>query len=68
MFWLSQTCADEESAELYSMKRLNPAATDTFEEHLLICPPCVERVEDAQDYIAVFRAAVQLGFNAGYRA
>lgn len=68
MLCFPQTCADDESAELYTMNRFNPAAAGAFEEHLLICASCVDRVEEAQDYILVFRAAAQLGFSAGYRA
>ena len=51
------SCVDDQTAELYAMNRLNPACADVFEKHLLICSPCIERVEDAQEYIAIFRAA-----------
>lgn len=62
------TCADDESAELFAMNRLNPAAAVDFEEHLIMCRWCADRVEEAQDYILAFRGAVQIGFSAGYRA
>ena len=52
------SCIDDQTAELYAMNRLNPSSTDLFEEHLLVCSPCVDRVEEAQEYITVFRAAV----------
>ena len=52
------SCVDDHTAELYSMNRLTPLAAEMFEEHLLICSPCVDRVEQAQEYITVFRAAV----------
>ncbi len=39
------------------MNRLIPACAEVFEKHLLICSACIDRVEDAQEYIAIFRAA-----------
>lgn len=39
------------------MNRLSPSATNTVEEHLLVCSPCINRVEDATEYVALFRAA-----------
>ena len=51
------SCVDDQTAELYAMNRLNPACVEVFEHHLLICSPCIDRVEDAQEYIAIFRAA-----------
>ena len=29
-----------------------------LEEHLLVCPDCVERVESTQDYVDALRAAM----------
>lgn len=51
------SCADDQTAELYAMNRLNPASTETYEEHLLICSPCIDRVQGSQEYIVIFRAA-----------
>ena len=39
------------------MNRLSPSATATVEEHLLVCSPCISRVEDATEYVALFSAA-----------
>lgn len=47
------------------MNRLNPVAAGDFEDHLMACPPCVDRVEEARDYVLLFRKAA---FSAGYRA
>ena len=55
---MNLSCADDHTSELYAMRRLNPLSTELFEEHLLICSPCVDLVEDALEYIAVFRGAV----------
>ncbi len=55
---MTLSCADDQTAELYAMRRLNPLSAERFEEHLLVCSPCVDLVEEAQEYIAVFRAAV----------
>jgi hypothetical protein len=40
------------------MDRLGSPATDALEEHLLACPPCVFRVEEATEYVAVLREAL----------
>ena len=39
------------------MHRLGPSATAAYEEHLLMCSACVNRVEEASAYVAAFRAA-----------
>ena len=54
----SLSCADDQTAELYAMNRLNAVSAEMFEEHLLVCSQCVDLVEGAQEYIALFRAAV----------
>ena len=51
-------CADDQTAELYAMNRLNPLSSEIFEEHLLVCSPCLDLVEEAQEYVEVFQAAV----------
>ena len=50
-------CGDDQTAELYAMNRLNPLSAEMFEKHLLICSPCVDRVEEAQEYIIMFLSA-----------
>ena len=52
------SCADDETAEWYAMNRLDPIAVEAFEEHLLICSPCIDRVMNCDEYIQLFRAAV----------
>jgi hypothetical protein len=32
-----------------------------LEEHLLICPECVDRADEAQDYVDAMRAAIIKG-------
>jgi hypothetical protein len=39
------------------MNQLGSPATDALEEHLLACSTCVDRVEEAREYVSVFRAA-----------
>jgi hypothetical protein len=33
----------------------------SLEEHLLICPECVDRADEAQDYVDAMRAAIIKG-------
>ena len=55
---LHLSCCSHETAERFAMNRLGPSVMDAFEEHLLICSPCANRVEEAAEYVAVFRAAI----------
>lgn len=50
-------CSDDNTVELYALNRLSPATTDAFEEHLLICPACAARAEEADEYVLLFRTA-----------
>lgn len=50
------SCCNEETAERFAMNRLSASALEAFEEHLLICSPCVDRVEGIHEYIDAFRA------------
>jgi len=50
-------CADHETAELYATEQLSPAAVENFEEHLMVCAYCVDRVEGAYQYLNGYRAA-----------
>ncbi len=51
------SCADDQIVELYAMNRLDPTALEAFEEHLLICSSCIDRVTNTDEYILLFRAA-----------
>jgi hypothetical protein len=46
----------EESLELYSMGRL---PQHEFEEHLLVCPVCEERLTESDRYVRVMREATR---------
>lgn len=51
------SCYDYETAERFALNRLGPSIMEAFEEHLLVCSACVSRVQEATEYVAVFRAA-----------
>jgi len=44
--------------ERYAMGRLSPEECDSFEEHLLICPICQERLGAVEEFIVTIRAAL----------
>ena len=48
---------DADEIESYSMGTLPEEERDRFEEHLLICEFCRNRVEKSDDYIAAMREA-----------
>jgi hypothetical protein len=51
----------EEVAEAYVMETLDAADAAAFDEHLLVCDPCLAIVEAAYDYVrAMPRAGEQL--------
>lgn len=39
----------------------NEAELEPLEEHLLCCPKCVERAEEAADYVDAIRAGIIVG-------
>src|SRR5207244_830091 len=45
--------------EMYSMGKLNDADSARIEEHLLICGPCRERLEETERYAAAMRSAAR---------
>ncbi len=47
-----------EVAEAYAMERLAADKVEAFENHLLICPDCQDRVADADAFIWSIRAAL----------
>jgi hypothetical protein len=48
--------------ERYAMARLSPLECASFEEHLLICPICQERLAGVEEFVVIIRAAlVELG-------
>lgn len=49
----------EDDLELYSMGRLVGAQLEQVEEHLLVCEHCQNRLLEADEFIAAFRAAVK---------
>lgn len=50
---------EEESLELYAMKRLQAEEADQVEDHLLFCEACRIRLEETERYIAGFRLAAR---------
>lgn len=44
--------------ELYSMGRLSEEAASPLEEHLLLCEPCRNRVDDSDEFVATMRNAL----------
>ena len=52
---------DEHEVERYSMRQMGEGESAAFEEHLLICEVCQQRVQESDDYVtAMGRAAAQL--------
>jgi len=51
--------AQEETLEQYSMGRLPEDEVGPFEEHLLICPVCQDRLEETDAFIQAARLATQ---------
>ena len=45
----------EESFELYSMGRLPEKELGNFEEHILVCPACEERLTESDRFVRVMR-------------
>jgi ribosomal protein S27AE len=48
----------DEFLESYSLGRLNEAACEVLEKHLLICEECRERLSDADHYVGVMRSGL----------
>ncbi len=49
--------ASEEVLEAYSLGTLSGEELDEFEEHLLVCPLCQDRLEETDRFIRAFRSA-----------
>lgn len=45
----------EEAIELYSMERLDETLMEAFEEHLLLCTACQDRLEEADQFVHAYR-------------
>ena len=50
---------EEETLELYALGRLDEPELGEVEEHILICAPCQERLDEATDYVALMREAAR---------
>jgi len=48
----------EDALEQYAMGKLGSDEAAPLEEHLLICPRCLQRLDETEDYIRVIRAAL----------
>lgn len=55
MAW--QHISDEDLERYYLGMVTDESELASLEEHLLACPSCVERAEEAQDYVDAMRAA-----------
>jgi anti-sigma factor RsiW len=53
------SCPGNDLVELYAMGRLEADAAASFEEHWLVCPSCMERVAQAEEFAAAIRRAAQ---------
>jgi anti-sigma factor RsiW len=51
--------ASEEVLERYSLGVLSEAETEPFEEHLLICPVCQDRLEEMDAFVGATRRAAE---------
>lgn len=50
---------EEEILELFAMNRLNGPELDRFEDHLLRCGHCQDRLDEVTAYVAVMREAAE---------
>jgi hypothetical protein len=53
------THASDEVLEQYSLGKLPEREVETFEEHLLICPACQDRLGEMDRYVRVTRSALE---------
>jgi hypothetical protein len=62
--------ASEETLERYALGTLLEAETEPFEEHLLVCPVCQDRLAEMDAFVAATRRAAErmLGESPGGRA
>ncbi|MBA3974565.1 MAG: hypothetical protein C0504_10150 [Candidatus Solibacter sp.] len=52
-------CLSETELEDFLHNRLSGATRECVEEHLLVCPACLERVEEEEQFAASFRTAAR---------
>lgn len=50
---------EEETLELYALGRLDEPELGEVEEHILICAPCQERLDEATEYVGLMREAAR---------
>ena len=48
----------DDALELYSLQRLPESELDSFEEHLLICPACQDRLAESDSYVHTMQQAL----------
>ena len=48
----------EDTLELYTMGRLSESEIEEVEEHLLVCSACQDSLQETDDFVRAFRAAV----------
>lgn len=53
----SNSHLEEDALELYALQRISEDELPAFEEHLLICHECQDRLAETDEYIAAMRAA-----------
>lgn len=47
----------EEALERYSLGKMNEPEAEAFEEHLLLCADCQDRLQEVDEFISAFRVA-----------
>ena len=47
---------DEDAMDLYVLGRLDIAAQEAIEEHVFLCRPCLQLLEESEDFITALRA------------
>jgi hypothetical protein len=50
---------DEETLELYALGRLPDSQADQIEEHLLVCHPCQDALNELDDYVRAMKGALR---------
>lgn len=62
MTLLEQGHLTEEALEAYSLGKMVDPESETFEEHLLLCPGCQDRLQQMDEFVSAFKiAAARMG-------
>ncbi len=55
----AQNCLTQDELEEFLFARLAGVTSEMIEEHLLVCEPCLDRVNEEESYVQAFRTAAR---------